>query len=114
RVAAEARRADAAVTLEVPVRERRRGADGHVEGRLFLLAWLDEGVEEDDHVRVPLGMHVAHPEFAASRARTPVDAAQRVAVLVAAKVGELDPLALRPCNLVAGEHLRLQRRDERP
>jgi hypothetical protein len=31
-----------------------------------------------------------------------------------AEVGELDPLAARTRDLVAGEHLRLERRNERP
>src|SRR4029077_16078367 len=56
---------------------------------------------------------LVHPELAAERGCAPVDAPQTVARLPLPKVGELDAFATGPRDLVAGEDLRLERRDER-
>src|SRR5262249_42199802 len=68
-VAAEADEADAVLPLEIAVGERRGRANREVERRLLMLTRLDEGVEEDDHVGVALGVRFVHPELAAARGR---------------------------------------------
>ena len=93
--------------------ERRGGAHRAVVRAPSLGAHLGEGVEEEDDVGVPLRVLLVHPERAAQRGRAPVDAPHPVARLPLAEVGELDPLAAGPRDLVAGEDLRLERRDER-
>ncbi len=76
---------------------------------LAAAAGLGEGVEEDDDVGVPLRMGLVHPRLAAPRGGPPVDAADAVAGHERPQVGELDPLAARARELVAGEGLRLER-----
>ena len=95
------------------MRERRSRAHGAIVRAPALDAHLGEGVEEEDDVGVPLEVLFVDPDRAAERGRAPVDAAQPVAGLPLAKIGELDPLAARPRDLVAGEDLGLERRDER-
>ena len=92
---------------DVRIGERRGRADRQVERALVAAPRLGERVDEQDHVGVPLGVALVHPQVAAPRARPPVDALQRVARRPRPDVGELDPLALRPRDLVARDDLRL-------
>ena len=110
--AAEADEPDAVLPLQVPVRERRRRAHRAVVRAPAVRAHLGEGVEEEDDVGVPLLVLLVHPERAAKRGRTPVDASHTVARLPLAEIGELDPLTAGSRDLVSGEHLCLQRRHE--
>jgi hypothetical protein len=74
--------------------ERGRGSHRHVERPMAAGAHVGERVEEKDDVGVPLWMLLIDVKFAASRCRTPVDAADTVAGSPSPNVRELDPIAL--------------------
>src|SRR5919198_257963 len=111
---AEGDEADAVLLAEVPRRERRGGAERVVQRARAGLAELGERVEEDDDVRVPLGVVLVHPQLPATRARAPVDAADAIAGDERPQVGELDSLPLLPRDVVAAEDLRVVRAEQRP
>src|SRR5690349_18211018 len=52
------------------------------------------------------------PELAAAGARAPIDVPDSIARQELTQVGELDPLALLPRDVVPGEHLRVERPQE--
>ena len=104
--AAERDEPDAVTALEVAGGERRGRAYGQIEGRAPARARVGERVEEEDHVGVPLGMALVDDEHVAPGARPPVDRADAVARRELAQVGELEPFALLPRDLVARERLR--------
>ncbi len=92
--------------------ERGRRAHRQVERAATRRVHVRERVEEEDDVGVALRMLVVHPQPATARARPPVDAPHAVAGLPLAHVGELDPVAFCTRDLVADEHLRLERRQQ--
>ena len=94
---------------QVPLGERRGRSHGEVEGAGILAPCLDERVEEDDDVGVPLRMHVVDPELARPRGCAPVDPPQPVPVDERAKVGELDAVPALTRDLVPCRRLRLER-----
>src|SRR5205823_1925990 len=103
---------DPVLLEEVALRERGRGADRLVERSAVASACVDETVEEEDHVGVPLGVELVDPELAAPGARAPVDPSDPVTRDELTQVGELEPLALGTRDAVAGEELRLAGRDQ--
>src|SRR5207248_9501430 len=111
--AAEAHEPDAVLPPKVAMRERRRRAHAQVEGPASAGLRVGERVEKEDDVGVALGALFVHPQLAAARRRAPVDSARAIARRPGADVGELDPVALRPRDLVPDEDLRLERDEER-
>src|SRR5205814_9158107 len=92
---------------EVALRERGRGADRLVERSAVTSACVDETVQEEAQVGVPLGVELVDPELAAPGAHAPVDPSDPVARDEFTQVGGLEPLALGTRDAVAGEELRL-------
>ena len=91
---------------------RTRRADGQVERARSLVPRLGEGVDEEDHVRVPLRVRLVDPELAATRAGPPVDPPDAVAGHERTHVGELDAVPFEARHLVSGEGLRLAGADD--
>ena len=81
--------------------ERRGGPHVLVERAARLAAEVDEAVDQDDDVRVPLGMPLVDDEGLTPRRRAPVDRATRSPADEVAEVGVLDPVAGMAGDLVA-------------
>ncbi len=77
-------------------------------------ARLCERIQEDDDVRVSLGMVLVDPERTPPRARAPVHAAGPVTRRERTQVGELDPLPALARDVIAREDLRLDRAEQCP
>ena len=109
--AAEGDETDPIAPLEIARRQRGGCAHRVVERAPVVPTDVQEAVDEDDDVGIPLGMPVVHDERAhPTRGCAPVDRAQPVARDEVTDVGVLDPLPLHTGDLAAREYLRLARR----
>src|SRR5262249_62284407 len=110
--AAEVDEPDPVLLEEVALRQGCGGTDRLVEGSSVVAARVDEAVEEEDHVGVPLGVELVDPELTAPGTGAPVDPSDPVTRDELPKVGELEAFALGARDPVAGEELRLAGADE--
>ncbi len=108
---AEAHERHAVAPGEIGGGERRGGAHAR---RAFppARALLRERVEEQHQVRAVLRVLDVDVRCAATRGRSPVDAADAVARRQRAKLGELDPLAPLARDLTAQDRPGAERRDD--
>ena len=110
--AAEPDEPDSIATLEVARRQRGRSPDGLHEHAAVRAAHVDEAVDEQHDVRVPLRVPLVHHEALPASGGAPVDRANPVARDEVPDVGVLDAVALRASDLAARERLGLERREE--